>query len=117
MDRWKFIEWLQGLKPKIGRKGCYLYLDRLAVHKTAEVREECEKMNVELMLAPFYAPNYNPIEFLFSKLKAVVKKMRLHDMLLNRQRPFEELIPLAVRELKTEEVNNCIRHVYKLYDL
>ena len=117
MDRWKFIEWLDGLKPKVGRKGCYLYMDRLAVHRTAEVREVCEKYNYEILLAPFYAPNYNPIEFCFSKLKGLVKKMRLKDMLNNRKRPFEELIPLAVCELKTEEINNCIRHVYKLYEL
>ena len=84
MDRWKFIEWLQGLRPKIGRKGCYLYMDNLQVHKTVEVQEELAFMNAEPLWAPIYAPDYNPIEFCFSKLKALVKKMRLKDMLTNR---------------------------------
>ena len=92
-------------------------MDNLQVHKTLEVQEELAFMNAEPLWAPIYAPDYNPIEFCFSKLKALVKKMRLKDMLTNRQRPFEELVPLAVRELKKEEINNCIEHVYRLYDL
>ena len=38
-------------------------------------------------------------------------------MVKNRQRDFLTLVPLAVRELKKDFVNNCIEHVYKLYNL
>ena len=77
VDRWKFIDWLQGFKRKVGRKGCYLYMDNLQVHKTAEVREEMERMNIEPIFSPAYSPDYNPIEYMFSKLKGIVRKMRL----------------------------------------
>ena len=39
VDRWKFIDWLHTFKRKIGREGCYLYMDNLQVHKTEEVSE------------------------------------------------------------------------------
>ena len=38
-------------------------------------------------------------------------------MVRGRKRDFEELVSLAVREIKNEVVNNCIEHVYKLYNL
>ena len=38
-------------------------------------------------------------------------------MVRGRKRGFEELVPLAVREIKNEYVNNCIEHVYTLYNL
>ena len=74
-------------------------------------------MNIEAIWAPAYSPDYNPIEFYFGQLKRIVRKWRLQDMVRGRQRTFEELIPLAVLEIKNEVVNNCIEHVYKLYNL
>ena len=96
VDQIKFIDWLKGFKRKVGRKGCYLYMDNLAVHKTAAVRREMELMNIEPVFAPVYSPEYNPIEYCFSQLKRIVKKYRLQDMINNRQRDFNTLIPLAV---------------------
>ena len=52
-------------------------MDNLGVHKTPEVKEELERKNIEAIYAPIYSPDYNPIEFCFSKLKFLVKKMRL----------------------------------------
>ena len=74
-------------------------------------------MNIEAIFAPAYSPDYNPIEYYFSMLKRIVRKWRLQDMVRGRQRGFEELVPLAVREIKKEDVNKCIEHVYKLYNL
>ena len=74
-------------------------------------------MNIEAIFAPAYSPYYNPIEYYFSMLKRIVRKWRLQDMVRGRQRGFEELVPLAVREIKKEDVKNCIEHVYKLYNL
>ena len=73
----KFISWLGEFKAKVGRKGCYLYMDNLQVHKTEAVRYTMEQMNIEPVYAPAYSPDYNPIEYIFSKLKAIVKRQRL----------------------------------------
>ena len=61
-----------------------IYMDNLRVHMTKAVRETYEKLNIKPIFAPFYSPEYNPIEFVFSILKQKVKKMRLKDMLEKR---------------------------------
>ena len=78
---------------------------------------ENRKLTLPNCFAPAYSPDYNPIEYYFSMLKRIVRKWRLQDMVRGRQRGFEELVPLAVREIKKEDVNKCIEHVYKLYNL
>ena len=73
-----------------------------------------EIANLTPIFAPTYSPALNPIETIFSWLKQRVKKMRLKDMLQNRHRDFDTLVPLAVRELKKEDINRAIRHVHRL---
>ena len=38
-------------------------------------------------------------------------------MVKGRQRDFDTLVPLAIKELNKEDVDKAIAHVYKLYDL
>ena len=52
-------------------------MDNLAVHKTELVRYEMQQMNIEAIFAPRYSPELNPIEHTFSKLKGIVRRMRL----------------------------------------
>lgn len=77
VDRWKFLDWLDGFKNKVGKKRCYLYMDNLSVHKTEEVSRQMELYNIEPIFSPAYSPDYNPIEYMFSKLKGIVRRMRL----------------------------------------
>ena len=88
--------WLEEFKRRLGRKGAYLYMDNLQVHKQADVRRAMEIANITPIFAPTYSPQLNPIETVFSWLKYKVKKMRLKDMLQNRQRDYYTLVPIAV---------------------
>ena len=81
VDGEKFMEFLHGFKRAHGRPPCYLYMDNLKVHKTNDVKALMEKYKITPVYSPIYSPDYNPIEYCFSKLKCIVKKMRLHDML------------------------------------
>ena len=76
-----------------------------------------EIANLTPIFAPTYSPQANPIEYVFGWLKQRVKKMRLNDMLQNRQRDYYTLVPLAVRELKKEDINRAIRHVHRLLEI
>ena len=58
--------------------------------------------------APVYSPELNPIEYVFSKLKKKVKHLRLQDMIHNRKRPFDELVPISANEVTVGNVNRCI---------
>jgi len=48
--------------------------DNLPSHKVAGVRQAIEERGAVLRFLPPYSPDLNPIEKLFSKLKALLKK-------------------------------------------
>ena len=79
-----FMDFLEGLKRKHGKKRMFIYMDNLRVHMTKAVRATYEKLNMTPIFAPPYSPDLNPIEFVFSIMKQSVKKMRLQDMLKRR---------------------------------
>lgn len=49
-------------------------LDNLSCHKVLGVREAIESTGASLRYLPPYSPDFNPIEMLFSKLKAFLRK-------------------------------------------
>jgi transposase len=54
--------------------GDVVVLDNLAAHKVAGVREAIQAAGASLLYLPPYSPDLNPIEQLFSKLKALLRK-------------------------------------------
>ncbi|MDB5972350.1 MAG: hypothetical protein JWQ90_4800 [Hydrocarboniphaga sp.] len=59
--------------------------DNLSSHKVAGVREAIEAVGAHVRYLPPYSPDLNPIEKLFAKLKALLRKaaMRTVDALWN----------------------------------
>ena len=47
--------------------------DNLRVHKVAGVREAVEAAGAHLLFLPPYSPDFNPIEQVFAKLKALLR--------------------------------------------
>ena len=58
-------------------------LDNLPAHKVAGVREAIRAVGASLLYLPAYSPDLNPIEQLFAKLKALLRKaaVRTRDAL------------------------------------
>lgn len=54
--------------------GDIVMMDNLAAHKVAGVREAIEARQANLVYLPAYSPDLNPIEQLFAKLKALLRK-------------------------------------------
>lgn len=48
-------------------------MDNLSVHKRPAVRAAIEAAGARLLFLPPYSPDFNPIEFAFSKLKALLR--------------------------------------------
>ena len=63
----------QMLAPAL-QPGDVVVLDNLAAHKVAGVREAIQAVGASLLYLPPYSPDLNPIEQLFSKLKALLRK-------------------------------------------
>lgn len=70
-----FISYLKTLLPNL-KAGSVLVLDNWRVHMGPDVRELVEKYHCSLLYLPAYSPDFNPIELLFSKIKAFVRKCR-----------------------------------------
>ena len=56
-------------------------MDNLRVHTSIRAGKEMEELDIIPIFAPIYSPDYNPIEMMFSKLKGIVKRQRLKDMI------------------------------------
>jgi transposase len=64
----------QVLVPEL-RPGDVVIMDNLSSHKRAAVRERIEAADATLRFLPPYSPDFDPIEKVFSKLKAMLKQM------------------------------------------
>ena len=60
-------------------------LDNLSSHKNQEVRDLIESAGAELWFLPPYSPDLNPIEKMWSKVKAILRtlKARTEKTLIN----------------------------------
>ncbi len=54
--------------------GDIVVMDNLPAHKVSGVRDAIEAAGASLLYLPPYSPDFNPIEMLFSKLKAILRK-------------------------------------------
>lgn len=80
-------------------------MDNLSAHKRASVRAMITAAGAELVFLPPYSPDLNPIEMVWSKVKAVLRTLaaRTFDAL-------EEAIVVALRAITPADATNCIRH-------
>lgn len=58
------------------RPGEIVVLDNLSSHKSPEVREMIEAAGAELWFLPPYSPDLNPIEKMWSKVKAILRRLK-----------------------------------------
>lgn len=69
-----FLAYIQVFLCPTLKPGDLVIADNLSCHKVAGVRESIEAVGARLWYLPPYSPDLNPIEKLFAKLKALMKK-------------------------------------------
>lgn len=85
MDGAMFLGYIeQQLCPTLA-PGDIVICDNLPAHKVSGVRKAIEAVGAQLLYLPAYSPDLNPIEMVFSKLKALLRKIaaRTWDELLD----------------------------------
>jgi len=104
-----FQAWLeQALAPTLA-EGDTVVMDNRPAHKIACVGTIIENAGAKLLYLPPYSPDLNPIEMLFAKLKALLRKAkgRTIDLRPYRHRPRRVQSP-GMRELsRTQRI--CFR--------
>jgi len=81
-----FLAYVEQILVPSLTSGDIVVLDNLSAHKVSGVREAIEAAGARLLYLPPYSPDFNPIEQLFAKLKALLRKAaeRSVDGLWNR---------------------------------
>jgi transposase len=81
-----FLAYVEQILAPTLEPGDIVVLDNLSAHKIRGVREAIEGVGARLLYLPPYSPDFNPIEQLFAKLKALLRKAaeRSVDALWNR---------------------------------
>lgn len=94
----------QMLAPTL-EPGDIVVMDNLASHKVRGIREAIVAAGAELLYLPPYSPDLNPIETLFAKIKAFLRKRaaRSVDALWDG-------IGAALQTVTPTECANCFRH-------
>lgn len=74
MDGASFLTYVEHFLAPTLHQGDIVVLDNLASHKVAGVKEAIEQAGATLRYLPAYSPDLNPIEQVFAKLKAALRK-------------------------------------------
>ena len=95
-----FLAYVQQVLAPTLRPGDLVVLDNLASHKTAAVRQAIPATGALLCPLPPYSPDLNPIEKMWAKIKAYLRKVKART---------QETLEQAVREaLALVDASNAI---------
>lgn len=88
----------QCLAPSL-QPGDIVVMDNLSSHKAAGVRQAIEEVGVDLWYLPPYSPDFNPIEKLWSKVKAWLRRVGA--------KTFDTLTHAIADALRAVQPNEC----------
>jgi transposase len=94
----------QVLKPTL-QSGDIIVLDNLGAHRASRIEEICRECGAKVLWLPPYSPDYSPIELMWSKVKAYLKKAKART-----QTELEKAIALALGTITTSDCLNWFRH-------
>ena len=94
----------QFLAPALSR-GDVVVMDNLGAHKVAGIAEAIATVGASILYLPPYSPDLNPIEQMFAKLKALLRKAatRSREALWNA-------IGQLLSTFTTDECRSYVRH-------
>lgn len=100
-----FVAWLeQELFPHM-KPGDILVLDNLRVHKVEEVEKTASKAHIELLYLPPYSPDLSSIEPMWSKVKAILRKIGA-----TTKEELEKAFCQALDAVTSENIRNWFHH-------
>lgn len=99
-----FLDYIQHeLAPSL-HVGDLVIMDNLRCHKVKGVKEAIQQSGAQLLYLPPYSPDFNPIEMMWSKLKAILRKVKARtvDSLL-------EALPKAFQTVSVSDIMGWLR--------
>ena len=75
-----FQAWIEQFLVPTLTPGDIVVMDNLGSHKGPGVRAAIEAAGAKLLFLPAYSPDFNPIEKVFAKLKALLRKLAARSL-------------------------------------
>lgn len=89
-----------GLNP-----GSIVVMDNFSIHHSQQVRLTIEQAGCTLVYLPTYSPDFNPIELVFAKVKAYLRKARAQTL-----EALKAALTRALQRVTPEDVRACFGH-------
>ena len=78
----RFVEYLEKVLIPTLHEGDIVIMDNMRSHHVKKVAEVLQKAKIQLLYLPPYSSDFNPIEKMWSKMKAIMRKMKIRDCTL-----------------------------------
>lgn len=106
VDKNAFKAYLENvLLPKL-EPGTTLVMDNWTVHKGDDITKLVESYGCSILYLPTYSPDFNPIEYLFSKIKTFIKKLRPLT-LAELMHAFDKAAQAVTRQTIADSFEHC----------
>lgn len=105
MDGPSFLAYVEMVLVPTLRKGDIVFMDNLRTHKIEGVAEAIRAAGAYVRYLPAYSPDFNPIEQVFSKLKAALRRGAARTV-----KAIMKLIGRVMKMIAPEECANYFRH-------
>lgn len=76
----KFIDYLKNVLAPTLHEGDIVIMDNMRTHHSKAVIKVIEELKINVIFLPPYSPDFNPIEKMWSKIKSVLRKLKIRDL-------------------------------------
>lgn len=87
------------------RPGDIVIMDNLSSHKVKGVSEAIEAVGSCIIFLPPYSPDLNPIELMWSKVKAILRRLKIRAKEL-----LDDAIALALDNVSVSDIEGWFKH-------
>ena len=100
-----FKEYIRQFLVPTLRSGDIVVMDNLSSHKVSGIVEMIEAAGAQVKFLPPYSPDFNPIELMWSKMKAVLRKIKIRSKEL-----LDDAIATALEAVSVPDIVNWFAH-------
>lgn len=73
----RFIDYLKNVLAPTLAPDDIVVMDNMCTHHSKAVKKVLEELNINVAYLPPYSPDFNPIEKMWSKIKAILRKLKV----------------------------------------
>ena len=100
-----FKEYIKQFLIPTLKPGDIIVMDNLSSHKVNGVVDMIEAVGAKVKFLPPYSPDFNPIELMWSKMKAIVRKLKIRS-----KEPLDDAIATALNDVSVPDIVNWFAH-------